>query len=176
MNYKIIESTRKRKVKSASSKKKRASKRDICRKWGLPDTYQTANLRYQNPIEKGIYWYFFSLFIRKRDIERWGACISCGRAITVETCDAGHFCPAGSSGYNLLFNEKNVNAECSHCNAWDDMHLIGYQKGLDKRYGDGTAHALIKQRKAYKNGAPVKDFTKAQYEQKLTNLIEELKG
>lgn len=130
------------KGKSAYVKRKRASKAATARFWGLPTAYQTSNLRYQNPIEKGILWYWFSLYIRTRDVKRWGACISCGRAITVETCDAGHFVPAGSCGASLLFNERNVNAECSHCNAWNDMHLLGYAEGLDARYGPGTSKEL----------------------------------
>ena len=151
--------------------KKKQTKRDVCRNWGIPETVKTFNLRYQNPIEKGILWFFFSLFIRKRDVEKYGTCISCGREITVETCDAGHFIPASSCGRDLLFDERNCNGECSHCNAWDELHLLGYAKGLDKRYGAGTADGLLARYYVYKNGGIVKDWSRKVYEQKLEKLI-----
>lgn len=158
--------------------KKKQTKRDVCRNWGIPETVKTFNLRYQNPIEKGILWFFFSLFIRKRDVKKYGTCISCGREITVESCDAGHFAPTANCGFDLLFDPLNVNAECSHCNAWDEMHLLGYAKNLDKRYGEGTAENIKIRRECYRERKPypdrtmprIKDWTRVEYEQKLSLL------
>lgn len=144
---------------------KKESKADFIRRWGLPyPKFQYHHLRYKNPPEKGVYWYYFSLFIRQRDCEQWGTCISCGRPITVETCDAGHFMPADDCGRDLLFDPRNVNAECSFCNAWDRTHLLGYAETLDRRYGPGTAARLRQRREEYKHGEPLKDWKKDQYE------------
>lgn len=162
--------------RKATRGSKRASKAPITqqlRNYGLPENlarYGAKILRYKHPLEKGVYWYFFSLFIRRRDVEKWGTCISCGRPITVETSDAGHFMPAQSCGRDLLFDEKNVNAECEACNAWDDTHLLGYAENLDRRYGIGTALELRQRRDAYKAGPPVKDWKKDEYVEKIMNL------
>lgn len=80
--------------------------------------------------------------------------------------------PAADCGRDLLFDERNVNAECSHCNAWDGAHLLGYADGLDKRYGPGTAAELRKRRDDYKNGPPVKDWKKDDYAAKIRDLTD----
>lgn len=169
-----------RKARKAPRGSKLASKAPVTqqlRDYGLPENiarYGAKILRYKNPIEKGVYWYFFSLFIRRRDVEKYGTCISCGKPITIETSDAGHFMPADSCGRDLLFDERNVNAECSHCNAWDDAHLLGYAENLDKRYGVGTSYALRERRDQYKNGPPLKDWKKEEYVEKILSLREQV--
>lgn len=150
-------------------KAKKATQISILRSYGIPGP---ISLRYKNPLEKGIYWYLFSLAIRTRDVERYGTCVSCGRVITVETCDAGHFIPAASCGPKLLFDPLNVNAECSRCNAWDDLHLLGYAKTLNARYGEHTAEILLQTyRERRHQGLAEKDFTKKEYQHKLEKLI-----
>lgn len=145
-----------------SRKTKKATKISVLRSWGI---LRPIWLRYKNPIEKGIYWYYFSKFIRARDIATFGTCISCGRSITMETSDCGHFIPAGECGPDLLFDPRNNNAECSHCNAWDGLHLFGYAKNLDLRYGVGTAEELLRRHRAHKTTKPApKDFPRKEYE------------
>jgi len=151
------------------------SKASIYREYFIPEYLIRGGglkslMRYTNPPEKGVYWYYFSLFIRKRDVERWGVCISCGRPITVETCNAGHFMPASTCGRDLLFDPLNVNAECPRCNAWDETHLLGYAENLDKRYGEGTALSLRKRRAEYHQGPPVKDWKASEYAEKIRSL------
>lgn len=155
--------------------KKKESKAAFLRFWGITDPVKLKAgftwLRYKNPPEKGVYWYYFSLFIRQRDIERWGTCISCGREITMENSNAGHFMPADDCGRDLLFDPLNVNAECEHCNAWDDTHLLGYAENLDVRYGHGTARTLRARRDAYKNSPNVlKDLKASEYAEKIKEL------
>lgn len=154
---------------------KKKSKADLLRSFAIPEErvrMGTSWLRYKNPLEKGIYWYYFSLFVRMRDVEKYGTCISCGRIIDVETSNAGHFMPAEDCGRDLLFDERNVNAECAHCNAWDSTHLLGYAEGLDERYGDGTAERLRERRENYlKSSDVVKDWNRVQYEEKVRELI-----
>lgn len=157
------------------AKRPKISKQAKLRAYGMPSKFQWSNLRYKQPFQKGILWYFFSLYTRTRDVKEWGTCISCLRRITVDTCDAGHFMPAGSCGRDLLFDETNVNAECPHCNAWDDTHLLGYAENLDKRYATGTATELRARRELYRRGSPLKDFSVAEYEQKITEFKEKLK-
>lgn len=151
------------------------SKADFLRSWGLPyPSFQYHHLRYKSPPEKGVYWYYLSLYVRHRDVRMYGACISCGRPITVETCQAGHFMPASSCGRDLLFDDLNVNAECEHCNAWDDTHLLGYAEGLDRRYGEGTAQRLRGRRDEYRDanldGKVVKDWKASEYAAKIRAL------
>lgn len=155
--------------------KKKQSKADFLREWAITDPKRIKSgftwLRYKQPPEKGIYWYWFSLHIRQRDVEAYGTCISCGKPITIDTCDAGHFIPASSCGRDLLFDEYNVNAECARCNAWDEGHLFGYEQGLIKRYGEGIPKMLKKKYFAYKNNTnPVKDWKKDVYATKIKLL------
>lgn len=148
------------------------SKADQLRKWGLPyPSFQYHHLRYKAPMEKGVFWYWFSLYVRERDVREWGTCISCGKFITMDTCQAGHFMPARDCGRDLLFDERNVNAECSSCNAFDETHLLGYAENLDKRFGVGTAQALRDRRAAYKTSEyPIRDWTRAEYDEKIKAL------
>lgn len=153
---------------------KKESKAATLRFYGVPEEkvkQGTGWLRYKNPIEKGIYWYFFSLYIRQRDIEKYGTCISCGREITMQNSNAGHFMPADDCGRDLLFDPLNVNAECQKCNAWDDTHLLGYAENLDVRYGNGTARMLRTRRDAYKSSpTAIKDLKASEYALKIKDL------
>ncbi len=146
------------------------NKAQFLRDWGLPEKFQWRSLRYKNPPEKGVYWYYFSLWVRQRDVERYGTCISCGKVIEVETCDAGHFIPASSCGRDLLFDPVNVNAECKRCNAFDSGHLFGYEEGLNHRYGSHTPDVLKRKYKMYKEGPVVKDWKKSEYAEKIKEL------
>ena len=150
---------------------KKQSKADFLREWGFEvPRFKWTQLRYKSPPEKGVYWYYFSIEVRKRDIEKWGVCISCGKPITMENTDAGHFIPAASCGRDLLFDPLNVNAECKGCNGFDSGHLFGYERGLTKRYGK-EAPALLKDKYfLYKNGDPVKDWKITEYRDKIKEL------
>jgi len=154
---------------SLSSKK--PSKTEVLRSYGIYNHSGFDWLRYKNPPEKGIYWYLFSQYIRNRDVEAYGTCISCGKPITVDTCDAGHFMPAKDCGRDLLFDPVNVNAECGSCNAFDETHLLGYAEGLDARYGAGTALKLRQRRDEYRNSpVPIKDWKAHEYAEKIRSL------
>jgi 5-methylcytosine-specific restriction endonuclease McrA len=154
---------------------KKQSKAAIYREHGIPESLIRGGglhslLRYKNPPEKGVYWYYLSRYVRQRDVDKWGTCISCGRYITFETCQAGHFMPASSCGRDLLFDLTNVNAECSQCNAWDETHLLGYAENLDKRYGQGTSLSLRKRRDEYKAGPLLKDWKGHEYAELVRRL------
>lgn len=158
-------------LRSAAMKKKQ-TKADFLREWGLPyPSFQYHHLRYKNPPEKGVYWYYFSLYVRQRDVEQWGTCISCGKAITMETAQGGHFLPASSCGRDLLFDERNVNAECARCNAWDEGHLFGYERGLIERYGQEAVSELKEKYAARKaSGEVLKDWSAEKYREMIKKL------
>lgn len=144
---------------------KKKTDAQLFREWKIySPTFRKKNLRYQNPIEKGIYWYWFSLDVRQRDVENFGVCISCGKPITVDTAQAGHFIAASVGGRDLLFDPRNVNAECGRCNAFDEGHLLGYERRLDERYGPGTAQELKDRYWQYKESKiPLKDWKGSEY-------------
>ena len=151
---------------------KKKSDAERLREWGITNpNIRKKHLRYQTPFEKGVYWYWFSLDVRQRDVETYGVCISCGNPITVDTSDAGHFCPASNCGRDLLFDPRNVNAECGRCNAFDEGHLFGYERRLDERYGPGTAQELKDRYQAYRESkTPLKDWKASEYADKIRSL------
>lgn len=148
----------------------------LMREYGLPESFKGSKraLRYSNPIEKGICWYWFAMYIRARDAERWGRCISCGKVKTFEQLQAGHFAPAGGSGIDLLMDEMNVHGECNDCNAFDQMHLLGYARNLNIRYGKGTAEALEARRMRGKTDTG-KEPTKAEYLERASHYRKEVR-
>jgi len=77
----------------------------------------------------------FNAYIRQRDSQDgYFTCISCGRTLTTDQMDAGHFAPV-KGGSALRFDEYNVNGECKKCNGFDEFHLIGYRRGIIEKYG-----------------------------------------
>lgn len=65
-------------------------------------------------------WKWFSLFIRARDcLEQTGSieegnCVTCGDRYKFKELQAGHCIPGRN--HSILFDERLVNAQCSHCN------------------------------------------------------------
>lgn len=85
---------------------------------------------------------WFSKFIRMRDADENGyiRCIACCRIVFWKNADCGHF--AKRQHKALRFNEQNCNAQCKPCNWAEQGNDIEYAKGLDKKYGPGTADKL----------------------------------
>jgi hypothetical protein len=131
-----------------------------------------VGLRYKGL--KGKYWKLFSEYIRRRDFAQFACCISCGNPVSDwREFDAGHFIAAGSGGFALLFDERNVNGECKYDNGFNENHLLLYRRGLDARYGPGTAEALEERyRDFHFKGKTAKEWSKREYETK----IEEMKA
>lgn len=149
--------------KTRASKLKRGELIALLRSWGVP---AGAKLRYNGL--KGIYWYYFSQFIRKRDCERFGTCVSCNRKIDDwRTGHAGHFVSAGEGGFRLLFDPMNVHLQCAKCNnpTFTPDAGIGYAITLDKRYGYGTAESLWARK-----GITTPEWTEEIYTHKLAEL------
>lgn len=125
---------------------------------------------------KGKYWTLFSEYVRRRDFTRYGTCISCGKRLSDwREFDAGHFIPAGSGGFALLFDERNVNGECPYDNAFNGAHLLLYRRGLDERYGPDKADALEERyRDSHFKGKTTKEWSKREYETKIEEIKEKI--
>lgn len=126
---------------------------------------------------KGKMWKVFSDFIRARDFKKYkGQCIACGRIVSYAQLQAGHYAPAGNCGFALLFDETNVNGECSTCNGFDKGHLIGYKNRLIERYGFPRVEELeTKYNDSHFKGVTTKNWTTKEYEAKILEYKEKLK-
>ena len=87
---------------------------------------------------KKAFWKVFSEYIRKRDKY---VCISCGKQLTKETSDAGHYIPK-TAGLTLYFDERNVHAQCTHCNRFMHGNLAKYALALIRKYGQDILEKL----------------------------------
>lgn len=156
-------------ISCAVPQKVQESYADILRRHGL-EAKLYSQLRYQkNQVLRGIYWWYFARVVRMRDYQKYGTCISCNRQTDFEQLQAGHFVPAGSGGFSLLFDLRNVNGECEGCNGFDQMHLRGYERNLDIRYGAGTGEELVRR----KHRDTMKEWSKLEYE---TTKIPEIRA
>lgn len=84
----------------------------------------------------------FSLYIRLRDAMDGGMtrCISCGRLLPFGQIQCGHY--FSRSNLSTRWDERNCNAECAHCNCFDDKHLEGYKRNLVIKIGQEQFDAL----------------------------------
>lgn len=120
---------------------------------------------------KGVYWYLVSIYVRTRDLKMWSHCISCNKWVnSIEELQAGHFIAAGTGGIDLLFDLTNINGECGYCNGFDQNHLVGYELGLDERYGKGTAATLKERYLASRRGTPAKAIADKVYHEKILQM------
>jgi len=94
-------------------------------------------------------WNVFSKYIRERD--NW-ECFTCGVVKKGSAMHAGHFI---SRRYNsVLFDEKNVHAQCASCNMWRNGQPHIYADKIIRIYGKKGFDDLIKR------GSLIKKFTK----------------
>lgn len=88
-------------------------------------------------------WSLLSDYVRVRDFNKYGTCISCGkRADCWKDLQGGHYVNAGSGGAELSFDLQNVNAQCGKCNMGGMDVGASYKEELDRRLGEGTADKL----------------------------------
>ena len=87
--------------------------------------------------------------------------------------DAGQYATAWYCGFALLLLKININGECKGCNAFDSGHLIGYDEGLRKRYGDWDVEDL-KQMYLERHKTITKEWTQNEYDTKIKELIKDL--
>jgi hypothetical protein len=84
----------------------------------------------------------FSEFIRLRDASANGyvRCISCGKIGHWKDVDCGHY--VNRKHLSTRWHEKNCNAQCRACNRFDEGNMLGYTKGLVKKYGPSVLDEL----------------------------------
>jgi hypothetical protein len=96
--------------------------------------------RSETQILKAKLWRVFSLYVRNRDGNK---CISCGQ--TKDNVHAGHFVHLGSTKlfFDRWLDERNVNVQCPFCNTFQHGNLARYYRGIEKKWGKGTADKLL---------------------------------
>lgn len=84
----------------------------------------------------------FSDYIRLRDADSSGyvRCISCGKIIHWKESDCGHY--VNRKHLSTRWNERNCNGQCRSCNRFDEGNMLGYTRGLIKKYGEGVLNEL----------------------------------
>ena len=91
----------------------------------------------------------FSEYIRKRDSrDGYFTCCSCGHRKPYNLADAGHF--INRRWMALRWDERNVHAQCSSCNRFDEGNLIGYYRFMLEKYGQDTIDLLESLKTPYK--------------------------
>jgi hypothetical protein len=124
---------------------------------------------------KGKYWTLLSEYIRRRDFQRYGTCISCGKAVSDwREFDAGHFIPQEAADF-LYFLMNVISMESARMITPSTAPISFYRRGLDERYGPGTAHALEERyRDSHFKGKIAKEWRPKEYEAKIIELQEKL--
>ena len=126
---------------------------------------------------KGRLWDVFAKFIRLRDSKKYHACITCNQKKSYEELQAGHYLAAGNCGFGLLFDEENVNGECSYDNGFNPNHQHEYRINLVKRIGLEKVRMLEQRYKdSHYGGKITKEFTKKEYEAKIAYYKEKIKS
>lgn len=148
---------------------KNMNKAALWREYGL---IRPPKPRYPSNERKSVYWVLVSRFTRIRDWRKYGVCISCGVKIEHwEYGQAGHYAPAQGCGMGLLFDAYNVNMECPRCNGFDEGHLIGYRKGLMKRYGPAIVGDIESRYMTHRqNPGDEKEWTQEKYHEEIMIL------
>jgi 5-methylcytosine-specific restriction endonuclease McrA len=108
----------------------------------------------------------FSTYIRKRDADEGGtiACVTCGRLLHWQECDAGHF--VKRQHRSLRWHEANAAPQCKKCNRFQGGRQDDFAKHIIERYGKSTFDDLMA--KKYE----VKKFSRAD----LQEMIERYSG
>lgn len=124
-------------------------------------------------------WRIFSRYIRARDaVKTTGSiytvnCITCGKRKSTKEVDAGHY--LSRSHASLKYDERNVHAQCKHCNMPPDpgeIHI--YKERVKSLYGVNTPDELYKKKQKLekRNTRDIEDMIK-RYKEKLEQLTSE---
>lgn len=105
-------------------------------------------------------WKLFSLYIRTRDNF---TCVTCGKKGEGGGIHAGHFITGATCGAELYFDEKNVHAQCYHCNINLSGNWVKYEEFMNEHYLGNVVHDL-KRRRTLEMGRKV---TSEWYEEKI---------
>jgi hypothetical protein len=155
-------------VKSKPVRRVKLSKVGLKRLWGVPDH---AWMRYSGL--KGIYWYFFSKYVRERDYTYHnGLCMTCEEYVERGQDQGGHLFAAKGCGFELLFHPLNVHLQHAKCNNPRFTPSAGVKNTLtiNKRYGPKTVEWLLGLQKT----STIKEWNKARYEEEIQLIKAEL--
>lgn len=99
-------------------------------------------------------WKVFSRYIRLRDYANQvdpepyiASCFSCGRGGSINgvgCLQAGHFITRSKKA--ILYDEKNVHAQCVYCNKHQNGNWDGYYDEMLRRYGQEIIDDLMNRR------------------------------
>lgn len=112
----------------------------------------------------------FSQYIRLRDMMMPGRvfrCISCGTVMSIRQADCGHY--INRQHMATRYSEVNCNAQCRHCNRFDEGNMSGYRAGLVKKYGETKVIML----EAQKN--EVRKYSDFEYQALIAHYQKEVK-
>lgn len=119
-------------------------------------------------------WKWFSKFIRLRDARPDGLskCSTCGKFHFWKEMDAGHFITRDCK--STKYDEKNVHAQCPHCNRFKSGKQFEMSQYIDKKYGPGTAEKiLIKSKQLCKRSRYDLQVLGTHYRQEVKNLMKD---
>lgn len=156
------------KRKPKNNTKKREKEKLLEEQYGVKPTY------YRYAGKKGIYWYLLSMYVRMRDFNKYGTCISCGKPFnTWKDSQAGHYAPAQNCGFDLLFDKMNIHGECPKCNnpVFSGGKLIPYRANLVIRYGEDFVKELDARYAAKKT---MKEWTSKEYDIEIRKLQDDI--
>jgi len=129
---------------------------------------------------KSKFWDVFAYYVCLRDYTNHEKCITCGQRKEFKELQAGHYLAAGNCGFGLLFDEENVNGECSYDNGFNPNHQHEYRLGLIKRIGLEKVEMLEQRYKdSHYGGKITKEWSKKEYQAKIEhykNKIKELQS
>lgn len=121
------------------------TKNDLKREWLVPN----VPLRYVGL--RGIYWYWLSRDVRKKEWEKWGGeCITCLVPLaTWEEGQCGHILASSFCGEYLRLNPINLTLQHSKCNnpRFSPHAGVANALNIDKRHGAGYMEMLYSLRK-----------------------------
>ena len=121
-------------------------------------------------------WTAFSIYVRTRDAIRTtgtkeeALCVTCNRRYPIKELQAGHFIPGRHN--SILFDERNVAAQCYGCNVMKSGNTTQYWLFMEKQYGRKIIDELMELDKQTK---PFKVFQMQEleeiYKKKLKDLL-----
>lgn len=118
---------------------------DLKREWLVP-----ANGYTRFTGIRGIYWYWLSRDIRKKEWEKWGGlCLTCLKYLEWEDGVCGHVVASQGCGEFLRLNPINLTLQHRACNSDRITPMAGALNAIhyDERYGQGAWDALYALRK-----------------------------
>jgi hypothetical protein len=133
--------------------------KELCKKEGLaPRHFYTRNMKKGKEkttrslikkLDK-----IYSIYIRSKYLVNGEtACITCGRSLTMDKLDNGHY--ISRRHMNTRFEEKNTWPQCRKCNRFENGRMPEYAIFLTNKYGHDILKELQKQGDTIKQWTPI---------------------